>query len=71
MKFLPASFRETQRDWFGKKGKSWHVSVVIMKRNEAEENEVIYCVSKIMRNFYQAATLGALTVGCLIEVDCL
>ena len=27
MKFLPASFRETQRDWIGKKGKSWHVTV--------------------------------------------
>ena len=29
MKFIPTSFRETQRDWFGKKGKSWHLSVAI------------------------------------------
>ena len=34
MKFLPTSFRETQRDWFGKKGKSWHVSVALTKSNE-------------------------------------
>ena len=33
MKFLPTSFRETQRDWFGKKGKSWHVTVAITKSN--------------------------------------
>lgn len=25
LKFIPTSFRETQRDWFGKKGKSWHL----------------------------------------------
>jgi len=39
MKFLPASFRETQRDWFGKKGKSWHVTVAVTK-NENDETEV-------------------------------
>ena len=39
MKFLPASFRETQRDWFGKKEKSWHVCVAVLK-SENGENEV-------------------------------
>ena len=39
MKFLPASFRETQRDWCGKKGKSWHVTVAVTK-SEDEEIEV-------------------------------
>ena len=29
MKFIPTSFREMQRDWFGKKGKFWHLSVAI------------------------------------------
>ena len=33
IKFLPTSFRETQRDWFGKKGKSWHVTVAVTKSN--------------------------------------
>ena len=40
MKFLPASFRETQRDWFGKKGKSWHVTVAVT-RSECNDIEVI------------------------------
>ena len=40
MKFLPASFRETEWDWFGKKAKSWHVTVAVTK-SEDEEIEVI------------------------------
>ena len=29
MKFLPLKYREAQRDWFGKRGLSWHVTYVI------------------------------------------
>lgn len=29
MKFLPLGYRETEREWLGKKGKSWHVSVAV------------------------------------------
>ncbi|XP_078368927.1 uncharacterized protein LOC144652746 [Oculina patagonica] len=28
MKFLPQKYRESQTDWFGKRGISWHISVV-------------------------------------------
>ncbi len=31
MKCLPVKFRETQSEWFGKKGISWHVSACITK----------------------------------------
>ena len=31
MKFLLQGFRETQADWFGKRGISWHISVVVRK----------------------------------------
>ena len=31
MKFLPEKYRETQADWFGKRGISWHISVVVRK----------------------------------------
>lgn len=31
MKFLPQKYRETQADWFGKRGISWHITVVVSK----------------------------------------
>lgn len=34
MKFLPLHYREQMRDFFGKRGKSWHVSSVIGKPDE-------------------------------------
>ena len=36
MKFLPVRFRETQSEWFGKKGRPWHVSAAITKGAEEE-----------------------------------
>ena len=35
MKFLPQRYRESQTDWFGKRGLSWHISVVY-RRMEGE-----------------------------------
>lgn len=29
-------YRQTQRDWFGKKGKPWHITVAITKANNEE-----------------------------------
>ena len=34
MKFLPLRYREQMRDFFGKRGKSWHISCVIEKQEE-------------------------------------
>ena len=31
MKFVPIQYRETSSDWYGKKGRNWHVGVVITK----------------------------------------
>ena len=31
MKFLPRKYRESQHDWFGKRGLSWHVTVATRK----------------------------------------
>ena len=36
MKCLPIGYRETQRGWFGKKGKLWHVPVAIKKGDDGE-----------------------------------
>ena len=33
MKFLPQKYRETQADWFAKRGISWHISIVVRKIN--------------------------------------
>lgn len=35
MKYLPRKFRESQSDWFGKRGISWHIAVAI-KCNSGE-----------------------------------
>ena len=34
MKFLPQMYRESQQDWFGKRGISWHISVVVRRVND-------------------------------------
>ena len=36
MKFVPKKFRESQRDWFGKRGISWHLTVAIRKSTAGE-----------------------------------
>ena len=41
-KFLPISYRETQRVWFGKKGNSWHISVAVKKGDDGETEVACY-----------------------------
>jgi len=38
MKYLPRKYRESQTDWFGKRGIPWHVSVAFRKRDEHIES---------------------------------
>ena len=40
MKFLPLKYRETQSDWFGKRGISWHISVVARKKGGKLQTQV-------------------------------
>ncbi|XP_028519078.1 uncharacterized protein LOC114576513 [Exaiptasia diaphana] len=42
MKFLPQKYRETQTDWFGKRGISWHISVVIRKNQSGDLLHQVY-----------------------------
>ena len=37
MKFLPRKYRESQTDWFGKRGIPWHISVEFRRREEKLE----------------------------------
>ena len=39
MKFLPTKYRESQPDWFGKWGISWHISVAVCRHNEQLESQ--------------------------------
>lgn len=38
MKYLPQSFRESQSEWFGKQGLSWHVSCAFFPEKEKESD---------------------------------
>ena len=44
MKVIATSFRETQRDWFGKRGKSWHLAVAITKAQDGTIEVRIMCL---------------------------
>lgn len=39
MKFLPRKYRESQSDWFGKRGISWHISIVVRRRADQFESQ--------------------------------
>ena len=39
MKFLPRKYRESQSDWFGKRGISWHISVAVRRHDEHLESQ--------------------------------
>ena len=36
MKYLPKRFRESQTDWFGKRGLPWHITVATRKGNDGK-----------------------------------
>ncbi|XP_066025254.1 uncharacterized protein [Pocillopora verrucosa] len=64
MKFLPIGYRETQRDWFGKKGKSWHVSIAVKKGDdgEIETRSYIQLFDKCTQNWFAVASILESTV---------
>ena len=39
MKFLPRQYRESQGEWFAKKGFSWHITVAIRKTESGMETQ--------------------------------
>ena len=41
MKFLPRKYRESQNDWFGKRGLPWHITVTIRKAEDDQELQMI------------------------------
>lgn len=41
MKFIPRKYRESQTDWFGKRGISWHISVAMRKLEEDKPMQML------------------------------
>ena len=47
MKWLPQRYRETQADWFGKRGISWHVSVVVWRfASQLEQQTFVHIIEE-------------------------
>lgn len=47
MKWLPQKYRETQADWFGKRGISWHISVVMRKvAEELQQQTFVHVIEE-------------------------
>ena len=47
MKFLPQLYRESQQDWFGKRGISWHISVVFRRvRGELQSQAFVHIIQQ-------------------------
>ena len=61
MKFLPRKFRESQSDWFGKRGIPWHISVAI--RSNKGEMEMMTFVHV----FDSATTQDSSTVLAILD----
>ena len=60
MKFLPQRYRETQSDWFGKRGISWHISVVVRRVSGQLQSETFV-------HILQSSNQGSCTVVLLLE----
>lgn len=60
MKFLPQLYRESQQDWFGKRGISWHIAVVF-RRIEGELQ------SQAFVHIIQSCSQGSLAVVLMMQ----
>ena len=59
MKFLPLKFREQMTDFFGKKGKSWHVTCVIAKKEDGrmEVESFVHVFNDCQQNWFAVASI--------------
>ena len=59
MKYLPQRYRERMSDFFGKRGKSWHVSAVITKPEEAkfEVESLTHIFDNCTQNSFAVASI--------------
>ena len=61
MKFIPRKYRESQADWFGKRGISWHISVA-MKNPPGETLQMLTLV-----HLFQKSNQDSMYVLAIID----
>ena len=58
MKFLPLKFRENMCEFFGKRGRSWHASAVVTKKDDQFEVECfVHIFNSCTQNNYAIASI--------------
>lgn len=60
MKFLPLKYCEKQTDWFGQRGKNWHVIVCIYRESDESINVSAYVCNtrlKYIDAFYRCGMI--------------
>ncbi|KAL9966751.1 hypothetical protein ACROYT_G024870 [Oculina patagonica] len=59
MKYLPQRYREQMSDFYGKRGKSWHVACVILKSDENEYNveTVVHIFDSCTQDWFSVASI--------------
>ena len=66
MKYLPQTFRESQSDWFAKRGISWHVSVVLRRVDGALQTlSLIHVVENCSQDSWVVTRIMQHVLMCL------
>lgn len=68
MKFLPLKYREKQTDWFGQRGKNWHMIVCIFRESDGSINVSAYVCNtrlKYIDTFYMLCHIYIFKKNCL------
>ena len=68
MKFLQIKFRETQSEWFGKRGLSWHISTLIAKNVDSGKIE-LKSYARIFDSCQQEWYAVCLIIANILEVE--
>ena len=67
MKFLPMQFREAQNDFFGKRGLSWHITVVLRRSaaGQLKSQSFIHILEKSLQDSRAVVPIMAHVLTCL------
>ena len=62
MKFLPRKYRESQSDWFGKRGLSWHITVATRRQSQDQGFEMM-----TFAHVFKSCSQDSLTVQAIMS----